>query len=199
MRSSPLIVWMVMALALASQAFGQIPPPYLAPNDVAPANAPSTIVVVGREEPGDRLIVTGRITDSRTGKSLGGVSVYVFHTDKKGLYTAAGGRNSDENARLHGVMRTDADGRYQFETIRPGGYPQGGSPAHVHYVLNAPGYKPRMFELWFDDDAILAEWRKAGKPDVPTGYPPDAVEVRPVTRDTAGVWHAIRDMKLSPQ
>ena len=51
--------------------------------------------------------------------------------------------------RLHGAMRSDANGRYRYETIRPKGY--GNAPAHVHYVVTAPGYKPRMFELWFED------------------------------------------------
>ena len=165
---------------------------------MAPATASSSTVVVGREEPGDRLVVTGVVLDGRTGRPLADVSLYVFHTDITGRYVPGSGRDSDENARLHGVMRTDAEGRYRFETIRPGGYPQGGAPAHVHYVVTKPGYGPRMFELWFDDDAILAAWRKAGRPDVPAGYPPDAVEVRPVTRDSAGVWHATRDLKLAP-
>ena len=42
------------------------------------------------------MIVTGQVTDEA--KPLAGVSIYVFHTDAKGLYTIDGG-NSDENAR----------------------------------------------------------------------------------------------------
>jgi hypothetical protein len=66
----------------------------------------------------------------------------------------------------------------------------------VHYVVTAPGYKPRMFELWFEDDPILADRRKAGLPDVPTIYPPDAVGIRPATRDAGGVWHSTRDLEM---
>ena len=90
-----------------------------------------------------------QVTDEA--KPLAGVSIYVFHTDAKGLYTIDGS-NSDENARLHGAMRSDANGRYRYETIRPGNYPRFPPvPAHVHYVVTAPGYKPRIFELWFED------------------------------------------------
>jgi protocatechuate 3,4-dioxygenase beta subunit len=68
---------------------------------VAPRNAPSSIVVAGRKEPGERLIVTGQVTDGT--KPLAGVSIYVFHTDANGLYTTDGA-NSDQNARLHGAI-----------------------------------------------------------------------------------------------
>jgi hypothetical protein len=40
---------------------------------------------------------------------------------------------------------------------------------------------------------LLADRPKAGLPDVPTIYPPDAVAIRPVTRDAGGVWHNTRD------
>jgi protocatechuate 3,4-dioxygenase beta subunit len=192
MRVASWLTFVVLASAAPSQALAQIPPAYLSPKYVAPPNAPSSIVVAGKEEPGERLIVTGQATDGT--KPLAGASIYVFHTDADGRYTTDGS-NSDENARLHGAMRSDANGRYRYETIRPRGY--GGAPAHVHYVVTAPGYKPRMFELWFEDDPILADRRKAGLPDVPAIYPPDAVAIRPVTRDTGGVWHSTRDLKIA--
>ena len=59
-------------------------PVYLSPKYVAPQDAPSSIVVAGKEEPGERMIVTGQAT--ARGKSLAGVSVYVFHADAAGLY-----------------------------------------------------------------------------------------------------------------
>jgi protocatechuate 3,4-dioxygenase beta subunit len=194
MHVAALLPLVVLASAAPSQAPGLIPVPYLSPRYLAPKNAPSSIVVAGKQEPGERLIVTGQVTDGT--KPLAGVSIYVFHTDAHGLYTTDG-RNSDENARLHGAMRSDANGRYRYETIRPGGYPGfPPTPAHVHYVVRAPGYKPIMFELWFEDDPALAERRKVGKPDVPTVYSPNAVAIRPVTRDAGGVWHSTRDLTM---
>jgi len=194
MRVASLLTFALLASA-PSQALAQIPPAYLSPKYVAPQNAPSSIVVAGKGEPGERLIVTGQVTDGT--KPLAGVSIYVFHTDADGLYTR-NGSNSDETARLHGAMRSDANGRYRYETIRPGNYPRFPPvPAHVHYVVRAPGYKPIMFELWFEDDPALAERRKVGMPDVPTIYPPNAVAIRPVTRDAGGVWHSTRDLEMA--
>lgn len=194
MRVAALLTFVVLASAAPPQAPDSRPSPYGSPKYVAPQNAPSSIVVVGSKEPGERLIVTGQVTDGT--KPLAGISIYVFHTDADGLYTRDG-RNSDETARLHGAMRSDANGRYRFETIRPGNYPGFPPvPAHVHYVVRAPGYKLMMFELWFEDDHALAERRSVGMPDVPAIYPPNAVAIRPVTRDAGGVWHSTRDLTM---
>lgn len=176
--------------ALISQEREDIPDPYLSPRYVAPPNAPSDLVIAGTDEPGDRFIVTGRVLDGNT--PLAGVSIYVFQADADGLYTRDG-TNSDENARLHGALRSDANGRYRFETIRPKGY--GGAPAHVHYVVSFPGYRTRLLDLWLADDPLLVERRKMGLAEVWVGAPGQVV-ARPVTRDAAGVWHATRDLEL---
>jgi hypothetical protein len=167
-----------------------------------PSVRPSKVVVAGKDEPGRRLIVTGRVSDGTT--PVTGVSVYVFNTDADGFY-AKGMKNleGELNPRLHGVLRTDKDGQFQYETIRPGRYGKNGA-SHVHHVLRAPGYKPRLMDLWFDDDLIVIERRKAGQPEVPDSIrnssvcrsAPDCVAVRPVTRDGNGIWHATRDFEL---
>lgn len=192
-RALPLALAVLISAAPSSQEL--IPAPYLSPRYVAPPDAPWSIVVTGKDEPGERFIVTGRVLHGDT--PLAGVSIYVFQADADGLYTRDG-TNSDQNARLHGAMRSDAKGRYRFETIRPKGY--GGAPAHVHYVVTAPGYKTRMFDLWLADDPILVERRKAGLPEVWVALDvPGMVVARPVTRDAAGVWHATRDLDMLPE
>lgn len=130
-----------------AQTTALIVPEYLAARYTAPPNAPSTVTVVGPNEPGARLIVTGRTLEGR--KPVAGVSLYVFHTDARGRYaTDITDLNEAElNPRLNAVMRTDARGRYQFDTIRPGSYDNG--PAHVHYVVKAQGYKPLLLSLQF--------------------------------------------------
>jgi protocatechuate 3,4-dioxygenase beta subunit len=183
-----------LALASASVAADLIPPEYVAEKYVAPADAPSSIVVAGRDEPGERFVVTGRVLDGR--KPLAGISIYVFHTDADGRY-ARSGVNNDDNARLHGAMRSDAKGRYRFETIRPKGYD--GEPAHVHYVVIAPGYKPRMFDLWLADDPVLKKRRRDGLPELWFETAPGRVVIRPVTRDSKGTWHATRDLEMLRQ
>jgi protocatechuate 3,4-dioxygenase beta subunit len=188
MRVPLLLAIVMLASAVASQAQDWVPPVFLSPKFVAPEDAPSNVVVVGKEEPGERMVVTGQATVG--GNPVAGVSIYVFHADADGRYTKDGS-NSDENARLHGALRTGADGRYRYETIRPRGY--GNAPAHLHHVVSAPGYKTRLRDLWFADDPLTA---KQCKPGDRTGY---CALVGPVTRDAAGVWHATHNFEMLPE
>ena len=170
-----------------SQNTELIPEVYLAPKYVAPRDAPSNTVIAGRDERGDRLIVTGRALDE--GRPVAGVSIYAFHADADGLYTRDG-RNSDENARLFATLRTDAEGRYRYETIRPLGY--GGLAAHVHHVVTVRGYKPRLCDLWCGDDPYFAPRRAAGLP-LSQG---EAMFVRMPRRDADGVWRVAHDLEM---
>src|SRR5687768_18414447 len=69
-----------------------IHPEFLAPPFVVPADAPSRVVVGGKDESGERLVVTGRTLDGT--RPVAGVSLFVFHTDAKGRYAA--GMNNQE-------------------------------------------------------------------------------------------------------
>lgn len=190
MRVTAFFTFVVLTSLAAPRAQDIIPPAYLSPRYVAPLDAPSSIVVAGKEEPGERMVVTGQATAG--GKPVAGVSVYVFHADAAGFYTRDG-RNSDENARLHGALRADANGRYRYETIRPSGY--GNNPAHLHHVVGAPGYKTRLRDFWFADDPLTVKQCQAGLPTLP-GY---CGLVGPVTRDASGVWHATHDFEMLPE
>ena len=109
MRTALLVTTIVLT-SVVSHAQDFLPPVFLSPRFVASVNAPSSIVIAPNEEPGERLIVTGRVTAG--GKPLAGVSIYAFHADAEGRYTKDGS-NSDENARLHGALRTDAVRRHR--------------------------------------------------------------------------------------
>ena len=168
-----------------------IPALYLADKYVAPPDAPSSVVIAGPDEPGERLVVTGRVLDGKT--PIAGVSIYAFHADLKGLYERDGiSRGLDP--RLYGAMRSDASGHYRYETIRPGYYGSD-NPSHVHYVVNAPGYKARLVDLRFEDDPVIAARRKRGIAD-DDGFEPGKMVVRPVERDARGVWHVTRDLEM---
>ncbi len=83
----------------------------------------------------------------------------------------------------------------RYETIRPGHYGPMTNPSHVHYVVNTPGYRPRMFDLRFEDDPVIVARRKDGVPD-DDGFAPGWMVVSPVTRDANGVWHVTRDLPM---
>jgi protocatechuate 3,4-dioxygenase beta subunit len=181
----------LVAVPLAAQA-PYFPEVYLAAQYEASANAPASVVVAAEDEPGERLIVTGRVLDGT--RPVAGASIYVFQTDVTGRYALdRTGNDAELYPRLHGAMRSDADGRYEYATIRPGHYDN--NAAHVHYIVRARGYKPLLLDLWFDDDPELAARRREGRPEIPVSFPKNVVAIRPVTRDADGTWHATRDIE----
>ena len=196
------VLWAVVVLSgsILAQTTGFTLEEFLAPQYLAPEGAPSKIVIAGRDEPGERLIVTGRTLDGK--KPVAGVSLYVFHTDAEGRYAiGVDNRAGEYNPRLHGALRTDAEGRYQYETTRPGSYDNG--PAHVHYVVSARGYQPLLLALQFQDDPIVVRQGKSGAPlnldafkNGPCKARLDCVLTQPVTLDAHGVAHVVRDIQM---
>lgn len=202
MRIATFLAFIFLAAAAGGQEL--VPAVYLAPKYLAPPDAPSSTVISGPDEPGERLVVTGRVIDGT--KLISGASIYVFHTDAKGRYAPdRSGPDVELDPRLHGALRTDAQGQYRYETIRPGSY--NNNAAHVHYIVVAAGYKPRIFDLWFQDDPILVARLQAAEPLIPLSLrkspfykaAPDGIAIRPVTRDAAGIWHAVRDLDMFPE
>ena len=149
-------------------------------------------------EPGTRMIVTGRVVDARD-RPRAGIVIGIYQTDARGFY----GKNTlaAPIARLHGWLKTDSLGRYELRTIRPGAYPTGGTPAHIHFIVDgrseelrfAAGHALIAFPnsraaptKWMNPEPIAA---RAGGGDSFALY-------RPVKRDRAGVEHVVRDFRL---
>jgi protocatechuate 3,4-dioxygenase beta subunit len=86
--------------ASLAQTTGYIVPEYLKPQYTAPQDAPASIVIAGTDEPGARMVVTGRTLIGD--KPVAGVSLYVFHTDANGKYstTIYDPRRAEYNPRL---------------------------------------------------------------------------------------------------
>ncbi|HEU4594089.1 MAG TPA: hypothetical protein VFS10_02890 [Pyrinomonadaceae bacterium] len=103
-------------------------------------------VITRKEEPGEPLLVTGRIfaPDGRT--PVEGLTLYVYHTDARGLYSEEDGNGREPNPRLKGWMKTDRDGRYEFRTIKPTPYPGTTNRRHIH----AKTYGAGRAEQWLD-------------------------------------------------
>src|SRR5689334_16663018 len=105
----------VLCVPILAQPIGFTIAGFLKPQYTAPENAPSRVVIAGRDEPGERLIVTGRTLDGN--KPVAAVSLYVFHTDSQGRYAPGlDNRAGEYNPRLYAALRTDAEGRYEYET-----------------------------------------------------------------------------------
>jgi protocatechuate 3,4-dioxygenase beta subunit len=204
MRIAIAVVGFLLVAPVQAQIPMLVPPEYLAERYLAPINAPASIQIAAKDEPGERLVVTGQVVD--VAEPIAGASIFVFHTDTNGKYAPGiSGPDAELNPRLFGFLRTDSEGRYMFQTIRPGSYD--GNPAHVHYVVVAAGYKPRIFDLWFQDDPILVKRRETGEPQIAQSMrnspfykaAPDGLAIRPVKRDANGVWHAVRNLDMIPE
>jgi protocatechuate 3,4-dioxygenase beta subunit len=151
----------------------------------------ASTVLAPPDEPGEPLMVSGTVRDA-DGKPIAGALIYVFHADAKGYYAPA--RAMDEpNARLFGYMKTGAEGRYEFRTIRPGGYPKQPIPQHIHMLVTAGGYRDHRCRstcqlVFADDPRMTAEWHKWAKRD---GNP-----ILSVIRDQDGIQRCVYDIVL---
>jgi hydroxyquinol 1,2-dioxygenase len=118
---------------------------------------------------GEKLFVEGtvRATD---GRPLAGATVDVWHSDDEGGYDV---QHYDEggDVTMRARFQADAEGRFHFWTIVPRFYPiphdgpvgrmieaQGRHPyrpAHVHFMIAAPGYRTLVTHLFVDGDKYL--------------------------------------------
>ena len=117
--------------------------------------------IAAKSEPGRRLVVRGQVfrSDGRTPAAR--VILYAYHTDAAGLYNPRG----LPGARLHAWLRTDAKGRYEYRTIRPGAYPGRTAAAHIHLQLWGNGVPPQYnYDVLFEDDPLVSadDWRLSG-------------------------------------
>lgn len=120
----------------------------------------SSALIAGEDEPGTRMVIRGVVFAADGETPVEGVIVHAYQTDNKGHYDAAG-NNPSRDHRLKAWVKTDAEGRYKFRTIRPAHYPQGGVPAHVHYVLMHPDGGEQKIDLYFVGDPYLREGHRA--------------------------------------
>ena len=88
--------------------------------------------IAADKEPGQRLMITGHVLGA-DGRPRGGIQMYAYHTDAKGLYRPDGSFKGEP--RLRGTLLTAADGSYEIDTIKPAPYPNRNIPAHIHVHL----------------------------------------------------------------
>lgn len=160
----------------------------------APASVPvTTMTIATADEPGERLRISGTVYQ-RDGKTpAANILLFAYHTNAAGDYPLRGDErgNARRQGYLRGWLRTDADGRYVLHTIRPGAYPGGKVPAHIHLTIQQPGYDEYWIdEIFFADDpqltpAIRQRQQLRGGSGI----------VR-LSRDERGTLHGVRNIVL---
>lgn len=123
---------------------------------------------------GTPTVVRGQVTDP-DGKPVAGAKVDVWQASSEGLYDVQMGHGE---ADLRGIFETDADGKFWFRSIKPVAYPipydgpvgkmlvatgrHPYRPAHIHYMISAPGYETLITHVfvsgdeYLDSDAVFA-------------------------------------------
>jgi len=124
-----------------------------------PAALTSSARIAPDGEPGTPLVIHGRAYGADRKTPLANAVVFAYHTDREGLYDRPGTTHS---WRLRGWAKTDADGRFEFRTIRPGAYPGRSIAEHVHFTLfTASGDRYHAGELNFADDKFVSASARA--------------------------------------
>jgi catechol 1,2-dioxygenase len=118
--------------------------------------------------PGQALQVSGTVRNA-AGQPVADAVVDVWQASPVGLYENQDDGQPDMN--LRGRFRTDAQGFFYFNSVRPAGYPvpvdgpcgdllraqrrHPYRPAHLHFMVSKPGYKVLVTQVFADDDAQL--------------------------------------------
>ena len=99
------------------------------------------------DEPGERLIISGRVFNLNCNEFIPETIVDVWHANDAGQY-------DNQSFNLRGITYTNAQGFYLFETIIPGKYLNGASfrPSHIHYKITPPGFPTLTTQLYFEGD-----------------------------------------------
>ena len=135
--------------------------------DDAPA-LPQHADIAG-DAPGRPLFVTAHVK-GLDGKPIAGAVVDVWQADEEGLYDVQRPELGDAR-RARGVLRSDAAGTVRFRSIVPTAYPvptdgpvgrmlvasgrHPWRPAHVHFMISAPGYQTLVTHLFKSPDPYL--------------------------------------------
>jgi hydroxyquinol 1,2-dioxygenase len=118
--------------------------------------------------PGQPCFVQGRIL-STTGEPIAAAAIEVWQADDDGLYDVQ--VPGLDRARGRGHLRSGADGRFWFWTVRPTAYPIPNDgpvgellaaagrgpmrPAHIHFMVQAPGYETLTTHVFDESDEYL--------------------------------------------
>ena len=113
---------------------------------------------------GERIVVAGQVLDEDA-RPVPHTLVEIWQCNAAGRYLHARDDHPaplDPNFSGAGRVLTDAEGRYQFTSIKPGAYPwrnhhNAWRPAHIHFSLFGPSFQSRLVtQMYFPNDPLFA-------------------------------------------
>ncbi|MGI4730554.1 MAG: dioxygenase [Janthinobacterium lividum] len=118
------------------------------------------------------LYMAGRVTGP-DGEPVPNAVLHVWHANSKGFYSHFDPTHEQTPFNNRRRIKLGDDGRYAFHSKMPNGYsvPLGGAtdqlmralgrhgnrPAHVHFFIEAPGYRVLTTQINFGDDPFAAD------------------------------------------
>ena len=132
--------------------------------DDQPASA-SGDTLVRSPTPGPQLFVSVSLEDA-SGRPVADAEVDVWHSSPEGLYENQDASQAEMN--LRGRFVSGEDGRFNFRSVKPAGYPipvdgpvgdlvratrrHHFRPAHLHFMVYKPGLKTLISQVYSPDD-----------------------------------------------
>jgi protocatechuate 3,4-dioxygenase, beta subunit len=150
-------------LILLPHTLSEVTGPVFGHSDIAPGDNDLTRQCAG-EPLGERIIVTGQVLDDG-GRPVPHTLLEIWQANAAGRYRHQGDEHPaplDPNFSGAGRILTDAEGRYEFTTIKPGAYPwrnheNAWRPAHIHFSLFGPAFVTRLVtQMYFPGDPLFA-------------------------------------------
>lgn len=128
------------------------------------ANAPEGIDINRAKAPGTPMRIQGTVYGPDAVTPLRNARVEVWHADAQGDYHPADqgdvSRFRRGEVNLRGVVRTDAEGRYAFDSIVPGHY--GDRRRHLHWKVSAAGHRTLVTQSYWMNERGTARDRGDG-------------------------------------
>ncbi|MBL0745540.1 dioxygenase family protein [Chryseolinea lacunae] len=140
---------------------------------------------------GPKIEISGIVYERDGVTAAKDVVLYVYHTDRKGIYPTTGNEKGwdKRHGYIRGWVKTDKNGHYQIRTLRPAAYPERNIPEHIHITVKEPGKNEYYLDdFLFSDDPLL--------PKTPSKTPRGGNGVVTLTAAKNGMQHATRDIIL---
>ncbi|MDH6266157.1 hydroxyquinol 1,2-dioxygenase [Rhizobium sp. SG_E_25_P2] len=148
---------------------------------------------------GEQLLVEGSVEDL-DGLPVSAAEIITWQANAEGFY-----ENQQPDLQpefnLRGLFRVDETGRFHYRTVRPAGYgvPDDGPvgrlltqagyplrrPAHLHFLVRAPGFETITTHIYDADDPRLGEDALFGvRPELVKTFEPTEIDGRAASRVT---------------